>query len=198
MFLLFTAFFAVGSDAFADSMTLQGITVNPHDHVNTSLPDFDGDGTVGFSDFLMFAENFGLSHGDDGFDARFDLNGDWEVGFSDFVIFSRNFGRDDSSGKLQPWDLSKIVVIDSVRSAPVGTPVFLRTVPLAKRAATWGESNITPLETPLLSTGLNRIQLHPEGSSSPLGHAVAAGLTQQRQTSFAPGRPLRSVCCWAN
>ena len=280
VFLLFTAFFAAGSDAFADSKTLQGITVNPHDHVNTSLPDFDGDGTVGFSDFLLFAENFGLSHGDDGFDARFDLNGDWEVGFSDFVIFSRNFGRDDSSGKLQPWDLSKIVVIDSVRSAPVGTPVFLRTefangelvdlemrfievvddfmppmpvymveasdsvlvslggisrgmsgspvftekgtwgaiafgfnsqdsppyyffatpiewvigdrgtVPLAKRAAELGDNRIVPLDIPLLNTGFNRFELQPEGSPSLLSDAVAAGLTRQRQTSFAPGRPL--------
>lgn len=280
VFLLFTAFVAADSDAFADSRTLQGIAVNTHDHVNTSLPDFDGDGTVGFSDFLLFAENFGLGHGDDGYDARFDLNGDWEVGFSDFVIFSRNFGRDVSSDKLQPWDLSKIVAIDSVRSAPVGTPVFMRTefangelvdlemkfievvddfmppmpvymveasdsvlvslggiakgmsgspifseqgiwgaiafgfsaqdsppyfffatpiewvigtrgtVPLAKRAAEWGGNRIVPLDIPLVSTGFNRIELPPEGSPSLLSNAVAAGLTRQRQTSFAPGRPL--------
>ncbi len=279
-FLLFIVSLAADSNAFADSMTLQRPKANSHGHVATSLPDFDGDGTVGFGDFLLFAENFGLSHGDDGYDARFDLNGDWEVGFSDFVIFSRNFGRDGSTDKLQPWDLSKIVVIDSVRSAPVGTPVFLRTefangelvdlemrfievvddfmppmpvymveasdsvlvslggisrgmsgspvfteegtwgaiafgfnsqdsppyyffatpiewvigkkgtVPLAKRAAEWNDSRVVPLDIPLLSTGLNRVELRPEGSPSLLSNAVAAGLTRQRQTSFAPGRPL--------
>ena len=126
-FLVSIAFVAAGSDASTDAMTSQGIAVGPHDHVTASLPDFDGDGTVGFGDFLLFAENFGLSHGDEGYDARFDLNGDWEVGFSDFVIFSRNFGRDATTGKLQPWDLSKIVVIDSVRMAATGTPLFMRT-----------------------------------------------------------------------
>ena len=33
----------------------------------------------------------------------------------------------EPGGELQPWDLSRVVSIDSVRSRPVGTPVFLRT-----------------------------------------------------------------------
>ncbi|MDE3001421.1 MAG: hypothetical protein OXU79_20275 [Gemmatimonadota bacterium] len=278
--LVFVSFIAAGSDARADQTTLQESTVNSNDEDATFLPDFDGDGTVDFSDFSQFAAKFGQSEGDDGYETRFDLNGDGEIGFSDFVSFSKNFGKKFSFGMLLPWDLSGIVPIETVRNTPAGTRVFMRTefdrgrlvdlemtfiqvvddflppmpvymveasdsvlvalggvakgmsgspifspqgawgaiafgfvaqdnppyyffatpmewvigsrgtVPLAKRAATWGESNITPLEIPLLSTGLNRIQQHPEGSSSPLSHAVAAGLTQQRQTSFAPGRPL--------
>ena len=57
-------------------------------------PDFDGDGTVGFSDFVQFASKFGEQQGDAGFEARFDLDGDGEIGFSDFLIFARNFGRE--------------------------------------------------------------------------------------------------------
>ena len=57
-----------------------------------STTDFDGDGTVGFSDFLKFAAQFGLSQGDTGYDARFDLDGDDAVGFSDFLIFAGSFG----------------------------------------------------------------------------------------------------------
>ena len=38
--------------------------------------DFDGDGAVGFSDFLQFIAKYGLSWGDAGYDARFDLDGD--------------------------------------------------------------------------------------------------------------------------
>ena len=55
--------------------------------------DFDGDGTVGFSDFVQFAGKFGLSQGDKGFDARFDLDGNGAVGFSDFLIFAGAFGK---------------------------------------------------------------------------------------------------------
>lgn len=55
-------------------------------------PDFDGDGTVGFADFIAFAGAFGTSDTDVAFDARFDLDGDGTVGFGDFVIFARSFG----------------------------------------------------------------------------------------------------------
>ncbi|MDE2998487.1 MAG: hypothetical protein OXU79_05335 [Gemmatimonadota bacterium] len=54
--------------------------------------DFDGDGTVGFPDFLAFAGNFGSSRGDARYDARFDLDGDGTVAFSDFLIFAGAFG----------------------------------------------------------------------------------------------------------
>lgn len=278
--LVSAAFVATGSDAHADRTTLQESTVNSPDQDTIFLPDFDGDGTVDFSDFTQFASKFGRSEGDDGYEARFDLNGDGEIGFSDFLVFSQHYGKDFSYGMLLPWDLSRIVPIDSVRSAPVGKRVFMRTefdkgrlvdlemkfiqvvddfmppmpvymveasdsvlvalggiakgmsgspifsaqgawgaiaygfnaqdsppyyffatpmewvigdrgtVPLAKTAAMWGENSIVPLDIPLLSTGLNRVQLAPEGRPSILNDAVAAGLTTDRQTSFAPGRPL--------
>ena len=58
----------------------------------TPDPDFDDNGKVDFTDFVRFAAEFGYSHGDAGYDARFDLDGDGEVGFSDFVIFAKAFG----------------------------------------------------------------------------------------------------------
>ncbi len=56
-------------------------------------PDFDGDGTVGITDFLLFVDQFGLSQGDAGYDARFDLDGDGVIGISDFLIFVNAFGQ---------------------------------------------------------------------------------------------------------
>ena len=56
-------------------------------------PDFDGDGTVGFGDFLQFAQQFGLSQGDAGYRARFDLDGNGTIGFGDFLIFANAFGK---------------------------------------------------------------------------------------------------------
>ena len=56
-------------------------------------PDFDGDGTVGFPDFLLFVEQFGFSREDEAYQVRFDLDGDGMIGFSDFLIFVDNFGK---------------------------------------------------------------------------------------------------------
>ena len=63
-------------------------------------------------------------------------------------------------------------------------------MPAAKPMATWEGNRITPLDIPLLSTGLNGVHTLPEGRSSLLSGASAAGLTQERQESFEAGRPL--------
>ena len=46
------------------------ITIEP-----PPLPDFDGDGAVGFPDFILFARAFGTSSADQTLDPRFDLDG---------------------------------------------------------------------------------------------------------------------------
>jgi len=56
-------------------------------------PDFDGDGTVGFSDFLAFAGAFGSRSGTPSFNSKFDLDQDGVVGFSDFLTFAAAFGK---------------------------------------------------------------------------------------------------------
>ena len=56
-------------------------------------PDFDGDGTVGVSDFLLFVEQFGYSQNDKGYEVRFDLDGDGVIGIGDFLIFVDSFGK---------------------------------------------------------------------------------------------------------
>ena len=67
--------------------------LTPYIAPEVPTPDFDGDGTVGFSDFVQFAAMFGLTEGDPEYDARFDLDGDGAIGFSDFVIIASNFGQ---------------------------------------------------------------------------------------------------------
>ena len=63
----------------------------------TPTPDFDGDGAVGFADFLLFVAQFGFSEDDEGYDVWFDLNGDGMIGFGDFLIFANAFGKAVSS-----------------------------------------------------------------------------------------------------
>ncbi len=55
------------------------------------IGDFNGDGVVGVADHLLFLAVFGLSEGDDGFNAEMDLNGDGTIGIPDFLIFVSHF-----------------------------------------------------------------------------------------------------------
>ena len=70
------------------------IKVNANGDDTASISDFDGDGTIGFGDFVKFAAKVGLSQGDVGYDAQYDLNDDAEIGFADFLIFAENFGKE--------------------------------------------------------------------------------------------------------
>ena len=68
--------------------------------VNVS-PDFDGDGIVGFSDFLALSGLFGARQGDGRYEAKYDLDSDGAIGFSDFLIFSASFGKEVSPLMVQ-------------------------------------------------------------------------------------------------
>ena len=54
--------------------------------------DFNGDGAVDFSDFILFAPVFGLKSNDNGYEARFDIDSDAQIGFTDFIAFSQGYG----------------------------------------------------------------------------------------------------------
>ncbi len=56
-------------------------------------PDFDGNGLVGFSDFVAFAGAFGARKGDRKYVAAYDLNNDGMIAVDDFVIFATSFGE---------------------------------------------------------------------------------------------------------
>ncbi len=56
-------------------------------------PDFDGSGTVDITDFLLFADHFGTSHGDAKYDAKYDLDSNGAIEITDFLIFVENFGK---------------------------------------------------------------------------------------------------------
>lgn len=61
-------------------------------HTTTPTPDFNGNGTVDFPDFIAFAGAFGLRTDQANFDAKFDLDTSGDIGFSDFLIFATAFG----------------------------------------------------------------------------------------------------------
>ena len=64
---------------------------------------FGADNRIGFDDFFIFADNFGLTAEDAGFDPAFDLAPSAEIDFDDFFVFADNFGRStDAAGKRVP------------------------------------------------------------------------------------------------
>ncbi len=62
----------------------------------TKSADFDGNGAVDFTDFLTFAQGFGKSSGQDGFNEKLDLDGNGTIDFSDFLLFVNAFGGSSS------------------------------------------------------------------------------------------------------
>ncbi len=134
----------------------------------TPSPDFDGDGTVGFSDFLAFASGFGTQQGDAGYDARFDLNGDGDVGFSDFLIFAGAFGSQVSpSGAGATVNIAdanlRAVIADALAKAS-GAPITRAEMATLTRidAPNKGIRSLAGLEhaTNLQRLGLGRVRVN--------------------------------------
>ena len=121
--LAFVCHAPMGSDANDDRATTQTITVDANGGDTASIPDFDGDGTIGFGDFVIFAGVFGSRDGDEKYEAKYDLNGDGEIGFSDFVIFAQNFGKDVPSPVVSIPDANLRAAIETALGKPNGTPI---------------------------------------------------------------------------
>lgn len=54
--------------------------------------DFDGDLSVAFSDFFLFADHFGETSSSPGWDTRYDLDASGGIDFDDFFTFADHFG----------------------------------------------------------------------------------------------------------
>lgn len=70
-----------------------GIPPSDITFVDVKRADFDGDGEVAFSDFLLFAGAFGKQQGESGYVSSFDLEANGIIDFNDFLIFAEGFGK---------------------------------------------------------------------------------------------------------
>ena len=119
-----------GVTSFVDETALNGVhytyQVRPYDLDNETVSDieqtamavrnsvqdsegraiyglFGADNHIGFDDFFIFADNFGLTAEDAGFDPAFDLSPSAAIDFDDFFVFADNFGRSiAAAGKRVP------------------------------------------------------------------------------------------------
>ena len=67
-----------------------------------SSSDFDGNGVVDFSDFLLFVTAFGSRAGQDRYDAKYDLDANGEIAFDDFLLFVHSFAASSPPTTPQP------------------------------------------------------------------------------------------------
>ncbi len=114
---------AIGSDASDGDVSALAISVDANGDDTASIPDFDGDGTIGFGDFVIFAGVFGARQGDEKYEATHDLNGDGEIEFSDFVIFAQNFGKDVHSPVVTIPDANLRAAIAAALGKASGAPI---------------------------------------------------------------------------
>ncbi|MGA1199491.1 MAG: EF-hand domain-containing protein, partial [Candidatus Latescibacterota bacterium] len=83
--------FAKSGVIFPFDIGSEGATVTVEGTAERSA-DFNGDGEVGFADFIFFAARFGTRTGEPRFDEAFDLDNDGSIGFPDFITFAGKFG----------------------------------------------------------------------------------------------------------
>ena len=122
MLLTLVCYAATRSDADGDRTATHAVTVGANGDDTASIPDFDGDGTIGFGDFVIFAGVFGARQGDEKYEATHDLNGDGEIGFSDFVIFAQNFGKEAPSPVVAIPDANLRTAIESALNKDSDAP----------------------------------------------------------------------------
>lgn len=86
------------------SQTAMAVRNNVFTEAGTPIHGLFGmDNAVGFDDFFIFADNFGLSVADEMYDPAFDLVADARIDFEDFFLFADSFGAvANVAGKVVP------------------------------------------------------------------------------------------------
>lgn len=113
-----------------------------------SSSDFNDNGVVDIPDFLMFVDHFGLSRGNERYEARFDLDGDGTIGISDFLIFVNSFGQKVPAAVVSIPDANlRAIIADSLDKAS-GAPITQVEMRILTRleANDSGISDLTGLE----------------------------------------------------
>ena len=144
--LAFVSLAVIGAGTGAGTFAPRAIAGNAFADDTSTLPDFDGDGTVGFGDFVKFAAKFGQGRGDDGYDADYDLDNDGSIGFSDFVIFAAAFGKKTTSSNGSPPDDPFARIWGNIASQPwfrESEPYSC--TPAAKATSVWTEARLKDL-----------------------------------------------------
>jgi YVTN family beta-propeller protein len=75
--------------------------------------DLNGDGIVGFTDFLIFLRSFGTQSGDESHNPQTDFDGNGATNFSDFTSFSTHYGNTQAQTQTSSNEKYNIYIADS-------------------------------------------------------------------------------------
>ena len=147
--------------------------------------DFDGDGTVGFSDFLVFAGQYGAQTGDGRYQARYDLDANGVINFSDFLMFASSYGQQVSpsgGGTVTIADANlRAVIADSLGKASGASITTTEMATLTRLdASNKGIRSLTGLEH---ATNLQRLNLWYNSISDVSALSSLTNLTWLRLSS---------------
>ena len=162
-------------------------------------PDFDGDGMVGFSDFLALAGLFGSRQGDGRYEAKYDLDSDGAIGFSDFLIFSASFGKEVSSPGGDATQVAipdanlRAVIADSLGKAS-DAPITQAEMATLTRlyAPNKNIRDLTGLEFAINLTELN-LSDNSIADVSPLSNLTSLEILELFANSISDVTPLRGL-----
>ena len=129
------------SDIEQTAMAVRNIAVDSEGRAIFGL--FGADNRVGFDDFFILADLFGLTAGDEGFDPAFDLAPSAMIDFDDFFVFADNFGRSTAgAGKRVPMlaglNADARMYLDARTAMPIVGEDFVLDVRLADFVAMKG------------------------------------------------------------
>ncbi len=129
------------SDAEQTAMAVRNVVVDSEGRAIVGL--FGADNSVGFDDFFILADLFGLTAEDAGFDPAFDLAPSAMIDFDDFFVFADNFGRSAAgAGKRVPMlaglNADARMYLDARTAMPIVGEDFVLDVRLADFAAIKG------------------------------------------------------------
>ena len=129
------------SDIEQTAMAVRNIAVDSEGRAIFGL--FGADNRVGFDDFFILADLFGLTAGDEGFDPAFDLAPSAMIDFDDFFVFADNFGRSTAgAGKRVPMlaglNADARLYLDARTAMPIVGEDFVLDVSLADFVAMKG------------------------------------------------------------
>ena len=113
--------------------------------------DFDGNGKIELSDFLLFVRAYGTSQ------ARYDLNDSGKVDFSDFVVFVSVYGQDVPQKAITFQDANLEAIVRNSISKPEGDILLEDVSELTYLAAS--NSNIASLSGIENLTALKKLYL---------------------------------------
>ena len=87
--------------------------------------DFDKNGTVEISDFLLFVDVFGLTEDQKGYDSTYDLNKNGEVDIPDFLIFVEDFGKEVRRTPIftSQRPVTRLLEENTSSGTPIGDPI---------------------------------------------------------------------------